>query len=341
MSHLSADARGWTARREAGSRFALWLVRSIGRIGGRSLARLLLWPITLYFMVRRVDERRDSRAYLDRALGRPARLTDVARHLHTFASTTLDRLFLLGGEMQRFDVSLTGLDELHRQLDLGRGLLLYGSHLGSFEVLRVIARQRPEYAIRVVLDTGHSPQMTQLLDTLSPEIARGVIDAGQDGPSLMLAIKQAADEGALIALLVDRTYPGSSTHVVPFLGAPAAFPLSPWLIAAVLKLPVVLAFGLYRGGNRYDLIFETFVDGGLDLPRGKRSAALQALIARYAGRLEHHALSAPFNWFNFYDFWNMSLPVVAPPSRADRADRADVDDGNGGDGIGGRGAAGR
>src|SRR3546814_86875 len=94
----------------------------------------------------------------------------------------------------------------------GRGVLLFGSHLGSFEVLRVIARQRPDYRIRVVLDKAHSPAMTRLLDSLNPEIAAGVIDAGQDGPSLMLAIKQAADEGALIALLVDRTQPGAATQ---------------------------------------------------------------------------------------------------------------------------------
>src|SRR3546814_2029033 len=72
----------------------------------------------------------------------------------------------------------------------------------------------------------------------------GVIDAGQDGPSLMLAIKQAADEGALIALLVDRTQPGAATQPAEFFGAPARFPVAPWMIAAVLKLPVSLAFGL-------------------------------------------------------------------------------------------------
>lgn len=314
------DTRDWKARREGGGRFALWLIRAISRTGGRGVARLLLWPITLYFLLRRRDERRDSRTYLTRALGRPARWTDVARHIHTFASTTLDRVFLLGGEMQRFDVNVTGVESLHGKLDRGRGLLLFGSHLGSFEVLRVIARQRPEYAIRVVLDKGHSPEMTRLLDTLSPEIAKGVIDAGQDGPSLMLAIKQAAEEGALVAMLADRTHLGSSTHPVSFLGATAEFPLSPWLIAAVLKLPVSLAFGLYRGGNRYDLVFEDFIEEGLDIPRSRRMEVLHMLIERYVARLEHHARSAPFNWFNFYDFWNVQSPTTAldPPAGAAR-----------------------
>lgn len=304
---------GWQQRREGGGRLAMWLIRAIGRYGGRGLARACLYPITLYFLLRRGAERRDSRAYLTRVLGRQAGLRDVARHIHTFAATILDRVFLLSEDLRRFDVNVHGLEGLHRQLDQGRGVLVFGSHLGSFEVLRVLARQRPDYRIRVVLDKAHNQALTQMLDALNPEIAAGVIDASQDGPSLMLAIKQAADEGALIAFLVDRTHAGSPTQPALFLGTPAQFPLAPWLIAAVLKLPVTLGFGLYRGGNRYDLVFESFSDDGLDLPRQRRVPLLAALIQRYAARLEHHARDAPYNWFNFYDFWNAHDPTHDAP----------------------------
>ena len=122
----------------------------------------------------------------------------------------------------------------------------------------------------MVLDKAHNPAMTQLLDALNPEIARTVIDAGQDGPSIVLAIKQATDEGALVALLVDRARPGEPWLPAPLLGADAPFPTAPWLIAAALKVPVVLAFGLYRGGNRYDLAFEVF-SPGLTIERHNRS----------------------------------------------------------------------
>jgi predicted LPLAT superfamily acyltransferase len=309
---------GWKQRREGGGWFAIWLIRAIARHGGRGFARLFLYPITGYFLLRRGGERRDSRSSLGRILGRPATLGDVARHIHTFSATILDRVFLLGGEMERFDVAVHGIAGVHAQLDRGHGVLLYGSHLGSFEVLRVVARQRPDYKIRVVLDKAHNKAMTQLLDALNPEIANGVIDASQDGPSLMLAIKQAADEGALIALLVDRAQPGAPTQAAEFFGAPAQFPVAPWLIAAVLKLPISLAFGLYRGGNRYDLVFESFSDAGIDLPRSQRKAQLATLIQRYAARLEHHARQAPYNWFNFYDFWNAhDHPQPAPDVAAD------------------------
>jgi predicted LPLAT superfamily acyltransferase len=309
----------WKRRREGGGWLGIWLFRNIGRHGGRTAARLLLYPVTLYYLLRRGEERRDSRAYLQRVLGRPARLRDVARHIHTFAATILDRVFLLGEDMRRFDVTVTGLDDLHRQLDRGQGVLLFGSHLGSFEVLRVLARRRPEFTIRVVLDKAHSPMLTQLLDALNPDIAATVIDGSQDGPAIMLAIQEAAAQGAIVALLVDRAQPGQPVVAAPFLGAPAEFPVAPWLMAAVLKVPVVLAFGLYRGGNRYDLAFESFSDG-LDIPRRERAAAIPALIRGYAARLEHYARLAPYNWFNFYDFWGQSDhdnadQTPAPPPR--------------------------
>jgi predicted LPLAT superfamily acyltransferase len=292
----------WKQRPDAGSRRAIRLLIAIARHGGRRLARVFLYPITLYFLCLRGPERRGSMLYLTRALGRPARWADAARHLHTFSATVLDRVFLLGGRLDQFDVRVAGLEDLHRVLDQRRGVLLFGSHLGSFEVLRVLARRRPDYTIRVVLDKGQNPAMTQLLDELNPEVAAGVIDAAQDGPSIAIAIKQACDEGALVALLVDRARPGEPALPAPFFGHDAPFPTAPWLIASVLRVPVVLGFGLYRGGNRYDLAFEAFSDG-IEIPRAQRAAALPALIRRYAARLEHVARGAPYNWFNFYDFW--------------------------------------
>jgi predicted LPLAT superfamily acyltransferase len=294
----------WKQRPEGGGRFAIWLIRSIGRHGGRRVGRACLYPITAYFLLRRGPERRASRAWLARALGRRATLLDVARHVHTFAATILDRIFLLSGELHRFDIAIDGLPELDARLRAGRGVLLFGSHLGSFEVLRVLAGTRPDLGLRVVLDKGHNPAMTQLLDALNPQVAATVIDAGRPGTEILLAIGEALEQGHMVALLVDRPQPGEPAMPAPFFGNPAPFPLAPWQLAAVLGAPVMLAFGLYRGGNRYDLRFEPFSDGEA-VPRPQRRAHVAALIRRYAGRLEDLARRFPYNWFNFYDYWDI------------------------------------
>lgn len=302
---------GWIDRPEGGGHFAIRLIRTVAETVGRGPTRLLLWPITAYFILVRAPERRASRDYLSRVLGRPARLPDIFRHIHVFAATILDRVFLLGGQLPRFELRVEGDGPLLEQLDQGGGALMFGSHLGSFEVLRVLAVERPKLQLRVVLDVGHNPALTGLLDALNPGVARTVIDAGQDGPSLLLAIKEATDAGALVAMLVDRVQPGQPSQVAQFLGAPAPFPVAPWLLASVLKVPVLLGFGLYRGGRRYDLAFEMF-DPCLRIERRQRSQALQGIIQRYADRLQHHARSAPYNWFNFYDFWQPDDAAIEP-----------------------------
>jgi len=298
----------WKERPEGGGRFAIWLIRAIAQYGGRVLSRLLLFPITLYFLIVRGPERRASRAYLSRVLGRPASLWEVARHIHCFASTILDRVFLLSGQFRRFDIQVHGLDMLHEQMDKGRGVLLFGSHHGSFESLRVLSRERPDALVRVVMDRQQNQAITQLLEALSPDIAATVIDAGQDGSAITLAINDAMQQNALVGLLVDRARPGEAQQRVPFLGDEAPFPNAPFLIASALKAPVVLCFGLYRGGRRYDLHFELFADT-VAIPRAHRYQQLAELQARYAGRLEHYVRLAPFNWFNFYDFWQGNDPT--------------------------------
>ncbi len=310
----------WKRRPEGGGRAAIRLIAGIARHGGRGIGRLCLYPITAYFLLVRGSERRASRAYLGRALGRRASLWDVARHIHIFAATILDRVFLLGGRMDLFDIRTDGTQALLEQLDEGRGVLLFGSHLGSFDALRALGRQRPDLKLRVLLDRAHNAAITELLAELDPGLAAGIIDAGQGGPAVVLAIQQALEEGARVALLVDRARPGETALQAPLLGALAPFPTAPWLIASVLKAPVMLAFGLYRGGNRYDLLFEPFAPA-LDVPRAQRAEALSALVHRYAGRLEQHLHDAPWNWFNFYDFWHSDVPLSAPLDAGDAPGR--------------------
>ncbi|RNF83837.1 acyltransferase [Montanilutibacter psychrotolerans] len=313
----------WKQRPEGGGRFAIWLIRTIARYGGRAVARLLLYPITAYFVLVRGPERRASQAFLQRALGRPAGWTDGFRHVHSFAATILDRVFMLSGQLERFDITIDGVDAVHAQLDRGQGVLMFGSHLGSFEVMRVLGCRRPGLKVRVVFDRGHNAAVTQLLEALDPQMAATVIDAAQDGPSIVFAIKQALDEGALVALLVDRARPGEPTVQAPFLGSPAPFPVAPWLIAAALKVPVMLAFGLYRGGRRYELAFELF-SAGLDIGRHNRAQALPAVVHDYAARLQARTLAAPYNWFNFYDFWqtdDANDPACDPAGDAHGAGR--------------------
>ena len=103
-------------------------------------------------------------------------------------------------------------------------------------------------------------------------------------------------------MLADRSLSDDATHEVDFLGDPAAFALGPWRMAAMLKRPVFLMAGLYLGGNRYQLHFEPLADFS-QVERGERDAAVKAAIQAYADSLARLCKLAPYNWFNFFDFW--------------------------------------
>lgn len=308
----------WLDRPEAGSALGYRLFSAFATLFGRTAARLVLYPITAFYLMKRGPERRASRNYLQQVLGRQATLWDVARQIHCFAAVTLDRVFLLSERFKRFDIQVFGLDQLRAQWARKNGVLIFGSHLGSFDALRVLAEFRSDVRVRVVIDVEQNPTITRILNTFNPQLARSIINARQDGTVTALAIKEALDETSLVTLLVDRARPGNQVVHADFLGRPAPFPTGPWQLAAALKVPVVLCFGLYRGGNRYDLHFEVFAET-LRLERGNRQASLNDIMQRFADRLAHYARSAPYNWFNFYDFWQLNSPP--PPADAGAAER--------------------
>lgn len=305
----------WSERREGGGRFGIRVILAIGFRLGRPFARALLYPITLYFFFRRGPERRQSRAFLTRALDHPASTWSVLRHIHCYAATILDRAFLLAESIRRFDIRVHGLDQLEAQLAHGRGVLLLGAHIGSFEASRALADARPDLQLRVVMDRQQTPALTTMLHALNPAAAAAVIDVGGDSANSVLAMQAAAQQGALIGLLGDRARPHEATCDANFFHAPAAFPVAPYLIASALELPVVLCFGLYRGSNRYDIHFETFA-ADIHIPRNQRSALLDQWVQRYAARLEHYTRLDPYNWFNLYDFWNRNPEPAAGVSNS-------------------------
>lgn len=294
-------ARRWAELPERGTPAMLRLITWIAFRIGRSVTRLLLYPTTLYFLISAHPARRTSYDYLKRLRGRPAHWWHVFRHFYCFAATILDRVYLLRGEFHRFDVTLHHREVLRRQIERGKGCVLLGSHLGSFEVLRTLGVIGQHFPLKVLMDTAHNENISRFFDSLNPEIANTVI--APDQPDTLLKVKESLDAGCLIGMLGDRVSSDGKTTPCHFLGAPAKFPAGPILLAAAMRCPVILFFGLYRGGNRYEIYFEQLTEE-IILNRDRRAEDIQHWTQHYVDRLEHYTRLAPYNWFNFYPVWD-------------------------------------
>jgi predicted LPLAT superfamily acyltransferase len=297
---------GWRAQRERGSQAAMrafvWVTLALGRRVGR----VFLYPICAYFILFSRGARRASADYLRRVLGRPPRLAEVMRHYHAFASTVHDRVYLRAGRYDYFDVRLDAPEPLLAELRARRGCILLGSHLGSFEILRAAGLAEGAPPVNMLMHVDGAEKVNRVLDALAPEAAPRVIPLGH--PGSMLRAQECLERGEIVGILADRGLHEERECRCPFLGAPARFPLGPLLLAGLLQAPVILAFGLYRGGRRYDVRLEPFAER-IEVDRRDREASLRPWVERYAARLEHHCRDAPYNWFNFYDFWAPSPSV--------------------------------
>jgi predicted LPLAT superfamily acyltransferase len=301
MLNKALHARRWLELPERGTPLMLRVIYWVATHIGRWAARLLLYPITLYFLFTAHAARRSSYEYLRRVLDRPVSWRRVFRHIHCFAATILDRVYLLSGRFERFDVSVHQAEIFHRQVDSGKGGILLGSHLGSFEMLRTLGVTQQRIPLKVLMDTEHNSSITRFLHALNPDIAATVIGSYQ--PDTLLKVKESVDAGYLVGALGDRPTGAGKTLRCEFLGAPATFPIGAIQLAAIMQCPIILFFGIYRGGNRYDIYFELLTER-VAPDRARRNQDIQHWTRRYVERLEHYTRDAPYNWFNFYPFWD-------------------------------------
>jgi predicted LPLAT superfamily acyltransferase len=289
----------WVARPERSNtlamRFMAWVARSLGR----PAARLLLYPICLYFLAFSPKARAASRKYLAKALDRDPTLADCYRHFLTFAATILDRVFLLKDQFSRFDVRVHGAEIIDELATAGKGCVLLGAHFGSFEIVRSGGRARG-LKVSMVMYEENARKVGAVLEALNPDLQSEIIPLGR--VDSILEVEAALARGEVVGMLADRTLKGRGTVSCHFLGEQALFPTGPIRVAAMLKRPIALMFGLYRGGNRYEIHIERFAD--LTQADGReRDPGIESLMRRYSGRLEYYCRLAPYNWFNFYDFW--------------------------------------
>lgn len=290
----------WVQLPERSNALALWLIRTIALHIGRPAGRALLYPITLYFLLTAGEARRGSQRFLRQALGHEPTWRQVFRHIYCFAATILDRVYFLTGQLTRFEIEIHGGQWILDQAASGRGCILLGSHLGSFEALRAIGVHRRHLPIRMLMNTGHNQLMTRILDALNPMLAQCIIPVG--GPETLLKVQESVEQGGLVGALGDRAAPGEKTVRCRFFGQDVDFPAAPIVMAALSGCPVILFFGLYLGGNRYQVHFEPLAER-IVLDRRQRQEQLGVWLQRYADRLEYYTRLAPYNWFNFYDYW--------------------------------------
>lgn len=308
----AGDGATWARTAERGSLGALRAMAWLHRHFGRSISILALTPIAAYFLLRDGKARRASLQYLRRlhawseggaVLERVPGLRASLRQFREFAISIFDRLCVWVGEGDRIKIRDEGSEHLFRLARERRGAILLGAHLGSFEMLRILS-ERQKFKVNVVMFTRHAARLTSFFERLNPRAALRVIQLEPGSTRSIFEIRACIDRGEFVGILGDRIAPDEHGRVsaTSFFGHPAHFPTGPFLLAGLLGCPVLLTLCLRTGDGRYETVVKVLTEGDV-VSRAEREKRAGELVHAYARSLEEACCRAPYQWFNFYDFW--------------------------------------
>ncbi|WP_214454796.1 glycosyltransferase family 2 protein [Aeromonas dhakensis] len=304
----------WSRTPERGSLLGMQIMLASYRLLGRRGFSLLLYPVIGYFWLTGRAQREASRAYLARletfanaqGVALPAEPRSSFRHFLRFGEAALDKLAGWRGDITEQQVELVGAEHYQTAINSGKGVLLLGSHLGDLELCRALGSRKQGLRINALVFTRHAARFNALLKQINPDSHLNLIQVQELGADTAILLKEKLELGEWVVIVGDRTSVTREKRVIwaDFLGAPAPFPLGPFVLSSVLGCPVYLMFGLKEQG-RFRVHFEPFADGQ-PLPRQGRQQILASWVQAYADRLQHHCLRAPLDWFNFFDFWQLT-----------------------------------
>lgn len=313
----SDDQPHWSKRQEQGTIFGIKLLLAIYSLLGRKVFNLILKVVIGYYHLVGKDAKQASEVYLSQlksyaqqhSFELPEKL-DSYHHLLSFGHTMLDKLAAWKGDFSVENLTIHGQENFQRMVDNKQGVVILGSHLGNIELCRALGRRHSHIKINALVFTEHAERFNSVMKAVNPSSELNLIQVSSMGPDTAILLQQKIEQGEWIVIVGDRTSTSKESRSVwaDFLGKPAPFPQGPFMLAAILKAPVYLLFGLRDDSSdkpHFNVYFEPFREQ-IVLPRKERQAALQQVVQDYAQRLQHYTLQAPLQWYNFFNFWTLS-----------------------------------
>src|SRR6202020_2399412 len=166
----SPRAAEWVRHPERGS---LWLLRVMAFLSlrcGRGASRIILYCIAAFFFLFGPSARRHSLQYLRLALGRRPGARDRFLQILSFATTIHDRVYLINEQFDQFNITLEGEALMLAQLESGRGAMLLGAHMGSFEVIHSIGRRRRGLDVAMAMYEENARKINTTLAAINPHL---------------------------------------------------------------------------------------------------------------------------------------------------------------------------
>ena len=286
-------SKDWQQEKEMSNAFWLKLIVRLALTLPRWSVRLLLHPIVFFFLIISPQKRSASSHYLMQTLPHKPKIWHIYKHFYWFAATLLDRVYFLSQKNQLFDISFINRETIIHSFKKDPSQFFLSGHYGSVDALRMQTTAK-QYKIKPVIKLDHNQTIVRLLNQLNPDFYNDVIP--YDGLKTTFEIYENLKNNVSVALLADRPIGEGETLKVTFLNDTIQLPEGIFEMLLRFPFPTNLFFSKYLGKNRYQIQYIPFTVSPNDTP--------QTLAQKFADELAKQCMDSPYNWFNFYTYWN-------------------------------------
>ncbi len=221
----------------------------------------------------------------------------IYKHFFRFGQCLIDKAAIQCGLKDRFTFQFENYDNFLQLLDSGRGAIIIGAHVGAWQMGGTFFGDYAKKMHIVMVDEEYEFVKQYMEES---DKTYSIIPVNKtDEIETALRIKRALNAGETVCLQGDRYMNRERVLTAKFLGYDANFPEGPFRLAAKLRVPVAFYFAT-RQNRGYKFAFTT-VDTQVD---GAKITEKQ-LLAQYIAALEKVVKTAPQQWFNLYQFWNV------------------------------------
>ena len=308
---MSEQAIHWSTVKERGTALGIWIIAFAYQYGGKLLAKFILSFVIAYFFATDPHARKHSRGYLQRLSGTfpqvsisPVRWWHIYYHLYNFGAAALDKVSAWLGGITAKDVVVHGENQLDDLYKKKSGAFFITSHLGNIEVCRALGQGgKSKVTLNVLVFTAHADKFNNVLKTLSPDAGLNLISVQGFGPETAVMLQEKIAAGEFVVMVGDRTSVSNFGRVeyVDFLGDKAPFSIGPFVLANLMDCPVFTMTAIKLKG-KFNLFIDPFTSCQ-NIERKNRNLLLKQAIQDYANTLAKYCAKAPYQWFNFFDFW--------------------------------------
>ncbi len=241
----------------------------------------------------------------------------VYRTILSFSLCLVERMSGWLGKIKEKSILFNDDDvkEYLENLRNGKGAFIIGSHLGNMDLLRSLSTFarlgiENEIPVTVIMEINSSEKFNAALKKINPKYSLTALDPASINPETIFLLQEKIEHGEIVVITGDRTSVRAQNRVVEkdFFGKKAKFPYGVFLLASLLESPTYFLFGLrtksFSFFPKYSVHLHKSEIDFCNCSRKVRNERMEMLLEKYISLLEFYSKKFPYQWYNFFNFWD-------------------------------------